>query len=321
MAKKRKLSKKKSSRLKKAVARMTCMSDRFMSIMMMDQSITKMILETVLQENIKPSYIVVQKEIPNAIGKKCRPDVVVYTSDEKIYVVEVENDNTTSTTERMRYETAMIDVSNLLQGQEYSELMHVTGLYLSEGRAPVPDGFPGFVDTHHGRVRTYCFPDGRRYVFADVSVMDGKDRFAVLTRDLHCVYANEIINSKMKKRFMKVKGDDQEMCDIWDELMAEERQEMEERLQREKERSEKALKAQKTQSDRALQSVRKEKERAERAVIAEQKKAKKQFVDQAKEIAVKMMGNGMSAEMIQQYTGLSKQSLKLLAKKNQLQLV
>lgn len=272
------------------------MSDRFMSIMMMDQSITKMILETVLQENIKPSSIVVQKEIPNAIGKKCRLDVVVYTSDEKIYVVEVENDNTTSTTERMRYETAMIDVSNLLQGQEYSELMHVTGLYLSEGRAPVPDGFPGFVDTHHGRVRTYCFPDGRRYVFADVSVMDGKDRFAVLTRDLHCVYANEIINSKMRKRFMKVKGDDQEMCDIWNELMAEERQEMEERLQREKERSEKALKA-------------------------EQKKAKKQLVDQAKEIAVKMMGNGMSAEMIQQYTGLSKQSLKLLAKKNQLQLV
>lgn len=196
----------------------------------------------------------------------------------------------------MRYETAMIDVSNLLQGQEYSELMHVTGLYLSEGRAPVPDGFPGFVDTHHGRVRTYCFPDGRRYVFADVSVMDGNDRFAVLTRDLHCVYANEIINSKMRKRFMKVKGGDQEMCDIWDELMAEERQEMEERLQREKERSEKALKA-------------------------EQKKAKKQLVDQAKEIAVKMMGNGMSAEMIQQYTGLSKQSLKLLAKKNQLQLV
>ena len=79
------------------------------------------------------------------------------------------------------------------------ELMDVTGLYLSEGRAPVPDGFPGFVDTHHGRVRTYCFPDGRRYVFADVSVMDGNDRFAVLTRDLHCVYANEIINSKMRK--------------------------------------------------------------------------------------------------------------------------
>lgn len=303
MAKKRKLSKKKSSRLKKAVAKMTCMSDRFMSIMMMDQSITKMILETVLQENIKPSSVVVQKEIPNAIGKKCRPDVVVYTSDEKIYVVEVENDNTTSTTERMRYETAMIDVSNLLQGQEYSELMHVTGLYLSEGRAPVPDGFPGFVDTHHGRVRTYCFPDGRRYVFADVSVMDGNDRFAVLTRDLHCVYANEIINSKMRKRFMKVKGGDQEMCDIWDELMAEERQEMEERLQREKER------------------LQREKERSEKALKAEQKKAKKQLVDQAKEIAVKMMGNGMSAEMIQQYTGLSKQSLKLLAKKNQLQLV
>ena len=303
MAKKRKLSKKKSSRLKKAVARMTCMSDRFMSIMMMDQSITKMILETVLQENIKPSSIVVQKEIPNAIGKKCRPDVVIYTSDEKIYVVEVENDNTTSTTERMRYETAMIDVSNLLQGQEYSELMHVTGLYLSEGRALVPDGFPGFVDTHHGRVRTYCFPDGRRYVFAHVSVMDGNDRFAVLTRDLHCVYANEIINSKMKKRFMKVKGDDQEMCDIWDELMAEERQEMEERLQREKER------------------LQREKERSEKALKAEQKKAKKQLVDQAKEIAVKMMGNGMSAEMIQQYTGLSKQSLKLLAKKNQLRLV
>lgn len=303
MAKKRKLSKKKSSRLKKAVARMTCMSDRFMSIMMMDQSITKMILETVLQENIKPSSIVVQKEIPNAIGKKCRPDVVVYTSDEKIYVVEVENDNTTSTPERMRYETAMIDVSNLLQGQEYSELMHVTGLYLSEGRAPVPDGFPGFVDTHHGRVRTYCFPDGRRYVFADVSVMDGNDRFAVLTRDLHCVYANEIINSKMRKRFMKVKGGDQEMCDIWDELMAEERQEMEERLQREKER------------------LQREKERSEKVLKAEQKKAKKQLVDQAKEIAVKMMGNGMSAEMIQQYTGLSKQSLKLLAKKNQLQLV
>lgn len=279
------------------------MSDRFMSIMMMDQSITKMIPETVLQENIKPSSIVVQKEIPNAIGKKCRLDVVVYTSDEKIYVVEVENDNTTSTPERMRYETAMIDVSNLLQGQEYSELMHVTGLYLSEGRAPVPDGFPRFVDTHHGRVRTYCFPDGRRYVFADVSVMDGKDRFAVLTRDLHCVYANEIINSKMRKRFMKVKGGDQEMCDIWDELMAEERQEMEERLQREKER------------------LQREKERSEKALKAEQKKAKKQLVDQAKEIAVKMMGNGMSAEMIQQYTGLSKQSLKLLAKKNQLQLV
>lgn len=279
------------------------MSDRFMSIMMMDQSITKMILETVLQENIKPSSIVVQKEIPNAIGKKCRPDVVVYTSDEKIYVVEVENDNTTSTPERMRYETAMIDVSNLLQGQEYSELMHVTGLYLSEGRAPVPDGFPGFVDTHHGRVRTYCFPDGRGYVFADVSVMDGNDRFAVLTRYLHCVYANEIINSKMRKRFMKVKGGDQEMCDIWDELMAEERQEMEERLQREKER------------------LQREKERSEKALKAEQKKAKKQLVDQAKEIAVKMMGNGMSAEMIQQYTGLSKQSLKLLAKKNQLQLV
>ena len=303
MAKKRKLSKKKSSRLKKAVARMTCMSDRFMSIMMMDQSITKMILETVLQENIKPSSIVVQKEIPNAIGKKCRPDVVIYTSDEKIYVVEVENDNTTSTTERMRYKTAMIDVSNLLQGQDYSELMHVTGLYLSEGRALVPDGFPGFVDTHHGRVRTYCFPDGRRYVFAHVSVMDGNDRFAVLTRDLHCVYANEIINSKMKKRFMKVKGDDQEMCDIWDELMAEERQEMEERLQREKER------------------LQREKERSEKALKAEQKKAKKQLVDQAKEIAVKMMGNGMSAEMIQQYTGLSNQSIKLLAKKNQLQLV
>ena len=107
----------------------------------------------------------------------------------------------------------------------------------------------------------------------------------------------------MKKRFMKVKGDDQEMCDIWDELMAEERQEMEERLQREKER------------------LQREKERSEKALKAEQKKAKKQLVDQAKEIAVKMMGNGMSAEMIQQYTGLSKQSLKLLAKKNQLRLV
>ena len=317
MPQKRKLSKKKSDKLKKAVAKMTCMSDRFMSIMMMDASITRMILETVLQERINPSSIVIQKEIPNAIGKKCRPDVVVYDKDGKICIVEVENNNTTSTPERMRYETAMIDVSNLLQGQDYSELMDVTGLYLSEGKAPVPDVFPGTVETHQGRVRTYFLPDGRRYVFADVSVMDGNDRFAVLTRDLHCVDAQAIVNGKIRERFSKIKGGDQEMCDIWDELMAEERQEMEEKLEREKQKYEKNLKAQKTQSDKALKAQKAE---SDRVLKAQKRQSEKQLVEQTRDMAVKMMRDGMSTEIIQRYTGLTKRVLQNLARKNKLQL-
>ena len=232
--------------------------------------------------------------------------MVVYDKDGKICIVEVENNNTTSTPERMRYETAMIDVSNLLQGQDYSELMDVTGLYLSEGKAPVPDVFPGTVETHQGRVRTYFLPDGRRYVFADVSVMDGNDRFAVLTRDLHCVDAQAIVNGKIRERFSKIKGGDQEMCDIWDELMAEERQEMEENLEREKQKYEKNLKAQKTQSDRALK--------------AQKRQSEKQLVEQTRDLAVKMMRDGMSTEIIQRYTGLTKRVLQNLARKNKLQL-
>ena len=318
MAKKRKLSKKKSSRLKKAVARMTCMSDRFMSIMMMDTSITKMILETVLMEKVMPSSIVIQKEIPNAMGKKCRPDVVVYDEDGKICIVEVENNRMTSTAERMRYETAMIDVSNLLQGQDYLELMDVTGLYLCEGRAPVPEGFPGYVETHQGRVRTYFLPDGRRYVFADVSVMNGDDRFAVLTRDLHCMDAKAIVNGIIRERFSKIKGGDQEMCDIWDELMAEERQEMEEKLEREKKKYEKNMKAQKAQAEKALKT---QKTQAEKALKAQQRHSEKQLVEQTRELAVKMMRDGMSAEIIQRYTGLTERVLQNLARKNKLQLV
>ena len=51
------------------------------------------------------------------------------------------------------------------------------------------------------------------------------------------------------------------MCDIWDELMAEERQEMEEKLEREKQKYEKNLKAQKTQSDRALKAQKRQSEK------------------------------------------------------------
>ena len=97
--------------------------DYMFGAVMRNPEICKSILETLLNIQIeKLEYPELQKSIRTYYESKgVRLDVYVKDSD-KVFDIEIQNDSALALPKRMRYYQSMVDMDNLLKGQDYSEL-------------------------------------------------------------------------------------------------------------------------------------------------------------------------------------------------------
>ena len=97
--------------------------DYMFGAVMRNPEICKSILETLLNIQIeKLEYPELQKSISTYYETKgVRLDVYVKDSD-KVFDIEIQNDSALALPKRMRYYQSMVDMDNLLKGQDYSEL-------------------------------------------------------------------------------------------------------------------------------------------------------------------------------------------------------
>ena len=97
--------------------------DYMFGAVMRNPEICKSILETLLNIQIeKLEYPELQKSISTYYETKgVRLDVYVKDSN-KVFDIEIQNDSALALPKRMRYYQSMVDMDNLLKGQDYSEL-------------------------------------------------------------------------------------------------------------------------------------------------------------------------------------------------------
>jgi len=107
----------------KPIDELTFCDDYMFGAVMRNPEICKNILETLLNIQIeKLEYPELQKSISTYYESKgVRLDVYVKDSD-KVFDIEIQNNSGISLPKRMRYYQSMVDMDNLLKGQDYSEL-------------------------------------------------------------------------------------------------------------------------------------------------------------------------------------------------------
>ena len=107
----------------KSIDELTFTDDYMFGAVMRNPEICKSILETLLNIQIeKLEYPELQKSISTYYESKgVRLDVYVKDSD-KVFDIEIQNNSGISLPKRMRYYQSMVDMDNLLKGQDYSEL-------------------------------------------------------------------------------------------------------------------------------------------------------------------------------------------------------
>ena len=107
----------------KPINELTFTDDYMFGAVMRNPEICKSILETLLNIQIeKLEYPELQKSISTYYESKgVRLDVYVKDSD-KVFDIEIQNNSGISLPKRMRYYQSMVDMDNLLKGQDYSEL-------------------------------------------------------------------------------------------------------------------------------------------------------------------------------------------------------
>ena len=194
----------------KILEQLRLFDDDFMT-MVFDENIeaTELLLNIILERNdmevIKVEKQEVQKEMKNPLvgGRGVRLDIYAKDSEGLVYDIEVQRSDAGADVHRARFNSAMLDVRMLKEGQDFSEINESYVIFITQGDV-VGTGLPIYHADRVFRETKESFGDGNHIVYVNGSY-EGENPIGKLMHDFRCYNADDMFYSKLadQVRFYK----------------------------------------------------------------------------------------------------------------------
>ena len=186
------------------------LDDDFLT-MVFDENIeaTELLLNIILERDdmtvIRVEKQEVQKEMKNPVvgGRGVRLDIYAKDSDGKAYDIEVQRNDDGADVHRARFNSAMLDIRMLKEGQKFSEINESYVIFITENDV-MGEGLAIYHADRIVRETGKALEDGNHIVYVNGSY-NGDDPVGRLVHDFRCNKEDDIYYSELAKqvRFYK----------------------------------------------------------------------------------------------------------------------
>ena len=221
------IQKEKKEKLVEKIQQFRLMDDDFMTkFFENDIERTQFVLQILLENrDLIVKGTSVQKVIKNLEGRSVRLDIFARDSSDKPYDIEIQRAKDGAGAKRARYNSALIDSSEILPGDDTEKLPETYVFFITE-KDIYREGKPLYkIDRYINGER--LFNDEAHILYVNGEYR-GNDPIGNLMHDFHCTKASDMKNKILaeKVRYYKEtqKGVSQ-MCQIMEDLIAEEKTE------------------------------------------------------------------------------------------------
>lgn len=216
----------------KLLAGFTLLDDDFMTIVF-DRNIeaTELVLNIILGRNdLKVIEVVAQREYKNPItgGRSIKLDIYAKDSDEKVYDIEIQNEDAGADVHRARFHSSMLDTKMLKEKQKFKEIHDSYVIFITKNDY-IKMGLPMYHVERTVQEAGTVFGDGSHIIYVNGSYKNDGDPVGKLMHDFRCTSAVDMFYQELAKpvrHFKETEGGRSKVCKA-----------MEERIDREKEKA------------------------------------------------------------------------------------
>lgn len=206
----------------KAIQRFTLMSDTFMSVVFKDKACAELLLKIILEMTVKIIEIRTQYDMPNYNGRAARLDIWAETIDGKKINVEVQNSNEGAVPERARFNSSIIDTTELDKSDEWTDLPETYVILITRsdilgGNKPIYH-----IDRTIKELDNKPFGDRSHIIYVNSLIQDDTD-LGRLMHDMNCKDAKDMYYKDLADRvgyYKDIERGENDMCEIMEELFA-----------------------------------------------------------------------------------------------------
>ena len=213
-----------------AIAEYRMSDDTFMSAVFDGQiEETELLLRTVLgREDITVLSSESQFYLSNIYGKEVKLDILAKDNRDKAYHVEVQRDLSRAPVQRARFDAAMVDITLLKKGQDYTNLPDRYTIFITE-----QDKFHRGCPVYHAEniIRELNEPlgDGGYIIYVNGEYRNTDTPIGRLMHDFFCTNADDMLDPLLRERVRYLKeteGGREHMCQIMENRITEEKIEL-----------------------------------------------------------------------------------------------
>ena len=226
------LTKKELYRLKdlERLKRFCPLDDTFMRGMFKDNGpLVEFVIQTILEKaDLKVKSFETQADSKRVTGARsvCL-DVYADDSEGKVYNIEFQKDSDGASPERARYHSSVLDIENLDENQDFTELPETYVIFITK-KDYFGEGKPVYFIENVNRTTGKPFNDRRHIVYVNASYKDLTTEIGRLMHDFLCENPEDMLCELMAERAGYLKRQQKgvnEMCDISEEIREEGREE------------------------------------------------------------------------------------------------
>ena len=199
------------------------MSDTFMSVVFKDKDCAELLLKIILEMKVKIKKIRTQYDMPNYNGRAARLDIWAETIEGKKINVEVQNANEGAVPERARFNSSIIDTTELDKSDEWTDLPETYVILITRsdilgGNKPIYH-----IDRTIKELDNKPFGDGSHIIYVNSKIQDDTE-LGRLMHDMNCKDAKDMYYKDLADRvgyYKDVERGENDMCEIMEELYKE----------------------------------------------------------------------------------------------------
>lgn len=186
----------------------------------------QIVLQVLLEKpDLTVTQAIGQKVIKNLQGRSVRLDVLAHDSTGKPYDIEIQRADEGAGAQRARYNAALMDANETVEGQKKIELPESYVIFITENDI-YGEGLPLYkIDRFINGKKP--FNDGSHIIYVNGKYR-GNDPIGDLMHDFSCNKADDMKNSVLAQRAKYLKENDKgvnHMCKIMEDFAREEREE------------------------------------------------------------------------------------------------
>ena len=199
---------------RKAIERMTMMSDALMRNILKQKECAEYVLQVILQQkDLHVTDVTVQQDYKNLQGRSAVLDCVARDSSDHRFNVEVQQENGGASPKRARYHSGLLDMNTLNPREDFDSLPEAYIIFITRDDTQ-GSGLPIYhIDRKIEETQT-LFHDGSHIIYVNSGIQDDTE-LGRLMHDFHCRNADDMTSKILAERMRQIKETSkgvEEMC-------------------------------------------------------------------------------------------------------------
>ena len=201
-----------------------CLLDDFFMTIVFDRNIsaTEFVLNIIMgRDELEVIEVAAQREYKNPIpgGRSIRLDIYAKDSDEKVYDIEVQNENTGADVHRARFHSSMLDTKMLKEKQKFKEIHDSYVIFITKNDY-MKRGLPIYHVERTVRETGELFGDGSHIIYMNGSYKDDSDPVGKLIHYFRCASSVDMFYQELAnpvRHFKETEGGRNQVCEAMEE--------------------------------------------------------------------------------------------------------